>query len=162
VPDPLLLLDVDGVLCPLGSAGGEELVRGEAGFSTVQYSTRTADRLQLLTRHFIPVWATGWQRKANESICPLLGLPPLPWIEFDLDAPLGETWKLPSIMRYVRKRPFAWIDDEIGPDAHRWAKQRAAPTLLLDIRPDCGLSEDDVETLIGFAESIPASSLRSS
>jgi hypothetical protein len=75
----------------------------------------------------------------------------LPYIRFDEGAAPHEGWKLPSIRRYVGDRPFAWVDDDISLEAHRWAERRSAPTLLLDIGADCGLGEEDVERLLAFA-----------
>jgi hypothetical protein len=76
-------------------------------------------------------------------------------VEFgDVAFRVGSTWKLPAIRRYVRARPFAWVDDEIGADAHRWARRRSVPTLLLDIRPDRGLMQNDVDALLQFAATV--------
>jgi HAD domain in Swiss Army Knife RNA repair proteins len=146
---PLLLLDVDGVLCPMGDRGGEELLT--VPDHHVTYASATPERLARLGKEFHLVWATGWEHHANEVLAPVFGLPPLPYIRFEEDAAPHEGWKLPSIRRYVGHRPFAWVDNDISAEAHRWAEERVAPTLLLDIRADCGLAETDVERLLAFA-----------
>ena len=81
------------------------------------------------------------------------GLPPLPVVEFPTEDHFdpGVSWKLAAVERYVRARPFAWLDDELGLDVDRWAAERGTPSLLLDVRPDHGLTEDHVETLLAFA-----------
>jgi len=100
------------------------------------------------------VLATSWGQEANDVLCPLWGLPRLPTVEFgDVTFKRGTTWKLPAIRRFLRDRPVAWVDDELGHDAHRWAWRRcrrSVPTLLLDIRPDLGLTQENVDALLNF------------
>jgi hypothetical protein len=103
------------------------------------------------------VWATSWGHEANDVLSPLFGLSALPVIEFgDTSFKIGTTWKLPVIKRFVRDRPFALLDDEIGADAHRWARRRSAPPLLVDVRPGRGLTQDHVDALLQFAATVTA------
>ncbi len=147
---PLLLLDIDGVLCPLGrSASG--LREAFAGGQFVRYDSALAVSLRQLRGCFELVWATMWEHAANECVAPLFELPWLPVIRFDDGFTLGETWELAAIQRFVGNRPCAWVDDVIGDDAHRWAKDRSVPTLLLDIDPSTGLAAPHVERLLAFA-----------
>lgn len=53
--------------------------------------------------------------------------------------------------RFAGERALAWVDDELGHDAHAWATAREAPTLLIDVRADRGLSAQDVDELLAFA-----------
>jgi len=138
---------------PIGVRGREPLAV-VPGHSHLRYGLNTAARLQRLAGAFRLVWATSWEEEANEVISPLFGLPALPVIFFNDEAQLGESWKLPAIRRHVGDRPFAYVDDDIGNDAHEWARQRDAPTLLLAIRGDRGLSADDVDDLMDFAARI--------
>jgi hypothetical protein len=155
---PLLLMDVDGVLCPLGDRGREPLIdAGRFGHTYLRYGAATPQRLQQLGEAFRLVWATSWEHEANEVVGPLLGLPPLPVIVFDDDAGEGESWKLPAIKAFVGDRPFAYIDDDIGRDAEDWAARRHAPTLLLPIKGDRGLLAPDVEELLRFAADLEQS-----
>lgn len=155
---PLLLLDVDGVLCPLGDRGREPLIDyGVAGESYLRYSVHTAARLRRLQESFRLVWATSWEEEANEVIAPLFDLPPLPVIVFNDDASEGESWKMPAIRDYVGDSPFAYVDDDIGADAFDWAAARSVPTLLLAIRGDRGLLAADVDELEHFAREVAVS-----
>lgn len=152
---PLLLLDVDGVLCPLGDRGREPLVdHGVVGHTYLRYSVHTAQRLRHLSTMFRLVWATSWEDEANDVIAPLFDLPPLPVVYFNDDAHEGESWKLPAIRDYVGARPFAYVDDDIGNDAIAWAKAREVPTLMLAIRGDRGLLPADIEELEQFAADV--------
>jgi hypothetical protein len=83
----------------------------------------------------------------------VLGLPELPVVSFaGLSARSGRTWKLPAVKRFVRDHPIAWVDDDLGRDAHAWAEARRQPTLLLDINPSWGLAEAHVNILLEFAD----------
>jgi hypothetical protein len=69
---------------------------------------------------------------ANRPLAPLLQLPALPVIAFPPSRPRD---KLPPITRYAGRRPLAWIDDALPPEAHAWAAGRRTPTLLVSIGP---------------------------
>lgn len=152
---PLLLIDVDGVLCPNFSAGplpGFE--RFDTGGADVWLWKQHGDWLNHLATWFDLVWATTWEQDAAEILAPALSLPlDMPVIEFTSGA-ARRTWKLTDIEEFVGDRPFAWIDDDIGPDAELWAEMRDAPTLLVHADPAVGMTRADVTLLEGFAESV--------
>jgi hypothetical protein len=150
---PLLLLDVDGVLCPRGEGPGESMrTLVLDGFPFI-FSERLPARLSTLSERFVLVWATSWGQAANEHLAPVLGLVELPVISFaGLSARSGRTWKLPAVKRFIADRPMAWVDDDFRSDAHAWAQKRPEPTLLLDINPSWGLAEANVDSLISFAD----------
>jgi Swiss Army Knife RNA repair-like protein len=156
---PLLLLDIDGVLCPLGPGPGE-LMRTlvvPPHDIPVTYSEKLSVRLDRLSESFELVWATAWVQDANRTLGPELGLPPLPVIDFTGWSALRiPTWKLPAVKRFVADRSVAWVDDDLGHDAHEWARRRTKPTLLLDIDPGSGLAEQHIETLAEFANQLPS------
>jgi hypothetical protein len=154
---PLLLLDVDGVLCPTEAAPGYTSVRIQAGCS-LWVSEANRARLALLAEAFELVWATSWEERANNQIGPLHGLAPLSLISFPggFTRP-GWNWKLRTVRRVTdEQRPLAWLDDELDfVDVTAWAASRPAPTLLISPLEAVGLTDAHVDELLRFAAALP-------
>jgi len=155
-PRPVLLVDVDGVLnpwlatdCPPGF-GEYDFFPGER----VLLSPGHGELLLSLALAYELVWATAWEHRANQLICPVLELPELPVIEFPLDGRDLHFRKLPAVIEAVGDRPCAWIDDEHRPDHYDWAARRDVPTLIIDIDPARGLTKDVVGRLAQWAEAL--------
>jgi hypothetical protein len=152
-PRPVLLVDVDGVLNPWLADGCPD------GYQ--EYDFFPAERVLLSPGHgellislapaYELVWATAWEHRANQLICPVLALPELPVVEFPLNGRDLFFRKLPAVIDAVGDRPCAWIDDEHQSDHYEWAEQRAAPTLLIDIDPAVGLTPDVIAALADWA-----------
>jgi hypothetical protein len=160
-PRPLLLVDVDGVVCPyadeLVDPAASGLAKVTVGYSEVWLARDIAEHLQALGELFQIVWCTAWEDHAAEFLAPSLGLPALPVIHFDEPVMEECHWKWPAIDAFVGDRPFAWIDDEIGRDDLARARARAVPTLLVRVEGTHGLDDVHVEQLERFAESLRAS-----
>ncbi len=152
---PLLLLDIDGVLIPY--AAPEQPV-GFLPYSllgeSVWLSPRHGEWVRPLCDQFQLIWATGWEHDANRLIGPILGLPPLPVIEFPRDE-AGRFAKFPTIQRLVADHPLIWIDDELTVAIHAWAASRQPPTLLIDADPAVGLTQEMVAVITAFAVRAP-------
>jgi hypothetical protein len=150
---PYLLLDVDGVLNPLAPKRPPGFLRFELSGFEVFLSKRHGTQLNALARWFDLVWATTWEHDAPLLIAPALGLPRnLPVIEFDRGR-VDETWKLHAVRDFVGDRPFAWVEDELGPDAFSWAEQRESQTLLIQTDPIVGLIDEHFTRLESFGRS---------
>lgn len=152
-PRPILLVDVDGVLnpweaesCPDGYAEFE-FFPGER----VLLSPAHGVLLTSLAAAYELVWATAWEHRANQFICPVLALPDLPVIEFPLEGRDLLFRKLPAVQEAVGDRPCAWIDDVHLPDHYEWAARRGVPTLIVDINPAEGLTSAVAEQLMQWA-----------
>jgi hypothetical protein len=152
---PVLALDVDGVISlfgfegPLGEAPGRfHLINGMAHC----IPDGIGAKLERLAPFYEIVWATGWEDRANERLPEILGLPgELPFLTFDGRARFGTAhWKIEAIDRYAGERPLAWVDDSIDDTCRAWADERQAPTLLVVTESEVGLTDDHVETLLGW------------
>jgi hypothetical protein len=157
---PLLLIDVDGVISLFGfdhrspPAGRYQLVDGIAHF----LSDSAGGHLRRLAERFELAWCTGWEEKANDYLPLALGLAgPLPHVVFDRGVrPTQAHWKLGAIDRHVEEsRPLAWVDDAHDEGCQSWAASREAPTLLVTTDPAVGLTEVEVDRLLGWAMRLP-------
>jgi hypothetical protein len=155
--EPLLAVDIDGVISLFGFEGKEahELRQGPPRgefhlFDGMPHciSLPAGERLRRLSRTYELVWCSGWEERANDHLPQLLGLPKLPYLTFDGQARFGSAhWKLGPLERYARERALAWIDDSLDPSCYAWAERRPEPTLLVPTDPEIGLEEGHVATL---------------
>src|SRR5436305_343770 len=169
------MLDIDGVLSLFGfgeQAVGDSLSDGEdapgpatgpapgagtawlggveGSFHSIDgiphfLSATAAAHLLALTGRYEPVWASGWEEKANEHLPYLLDLPAgLPFVRFSALSRHGRItqahWKLEAIDSYAGARALAWVDDAFNDACHAWARARQAPTLLVPTAPQRGLT----------------------
>lgn len=159
-PRPLLLVDVDGVVCPYGDELADPAAAGlqqvMIDYLPLWFDAQISDRLERLGKAFQLVWCTAWEDRAARSLAQHLRLPALPVIYFDEPAAGDCHWKWPAIEAFAGDRPFAWIDDEVGEADLARAGRRSAPTLLVLIGGSRGLVESHVEELEDFAATIRA------
>lgn len=164
---PILAVDVDGVISLFGfdsppppSIAAWHLIDGTPHC----ISLAAGERLSRLGACFDLVWATGWQERANDRLPQVIGIGPLPVIQFDLPAtgqiPGPDTdgnqtsgmvpseecgsagigsvaghWKLDALERYADRRPIAWIDDSFDESCFEWAERREAVGLPTLLAP---------------------------
>ncbi len=155
---PLLLVDVDGVVCPyadeLVDPAAAGLAQSMVGYSYVWLARDVAEHLLRLAELFQLVWCTAWEDHAAEFLAPFLGLPPMPVIHFEEPAEEDGHWKWPAIEAFAGDRPFAWIDDELGRADLARAAGRSVPTMLLRVEGSHGLDDVHVVQLEGFAATV--------
>jgi hypothetical protein len=159
---PILFVDVDGVLSLFGfSPSAAELPGRFHWIDGVAHCIPDAagERMARLAERFELVWATGWEEKANEYLPFILGLPQseLPCLLFEGQAVFGSAhWKVGAIEEYAGDRPAAWIDDNLDETCHLWASRRDAPTLLVETQSATGMTDEDVEVLLKWADEVAA------
>lgn len=158
---PLLLLDVDGVLSPFPNTpeGFSEyrLFHGEE--EPVRLSPRHGDWLRELAAVFDIAWASGWGEAANELLCPIFDLPPLPVIPLPA-APFEPRDKLPAVAAFTGERPAAWVDDIVTVEARAWAAQRTVPTLIVEVSAAAGLTREIVDELQAWRARLRSNEIR--
>jgi hypothetical protein len=159
---PILFVDVDGVISLFGFAPGTGELPGPLHWIDGIAHCIPGDvgqRLVTLAERYELVWATGWEERANEHLPFLLKLPfrDLPSLTFDGRAVFGSAhWKVDAVDEYAADRPAAWIDDNLGEECYAWARDREAPTLLVETSPSVGLTDEHVSELLEWAESLSA------
>ncbi|MFE7075372.1 HAD domain-containing protein [Streptomyces sp. NPDC057620] len=165
---PVLFLDIDGPLIPFGpSTGGGSPAPPPPGNPLLGRLDPTVGP-RLLALGCDLVWATTWLDDANEVVAPRIGLPTLPvvrWQDAPADAvsstaaadgvPRGLHWKTRHILDRAGRRPFIWVDDEIGAMDRLWVDaQRREPSLLHRVDPGVGLVDDDFAVLAEWLRSV--------
>jgi hypothetical protein len=124
---PLLFLDVDGTLILSGSG-----VFGDDD-NPLLARLNPAHGPRLLALDCDLVWATTWMQDANDAICPRLGLPELPVVEWTDRPEDALHWKTRDLVDWAAGRAFAWVDDEISDVDRAWAAaHHPGPALLLN------------------------------
>ena len=162
---PLLFLDVDGPLIPFGAPPSHRYPTWPSATSSGPREGAAANPLlarvdpghgaRLAALPCQLVWATTWEDEANVCLAPLLGLPPLPVVDWpppspleDEDARAGLHWKTRALVAWASGRPFAWADDELGGSDRAWvAARHPGPALLHRVDARFGLTGDDYRTL---------------
>ncbi|WP_184956736.1 HAD domain-containing protein [Paractinoplanes abujensis] len=147
----MIYLDVDGTLIPFRGRRVQGAPADAGNPLLDRLDPRDGARLLALGGQL--VWATTWMAEANEVVAPLLGLPPLPVVEWPEGDEGGRLhWKTVPLTRHAAGRPFVWLDDEITDADRRWVAERYPhPALLRRIDPMVGLAADDFAAVARFS-----------
>jgi hypothetical protein len=158
---PLLFLDVDGVIAldPLSGELSPGRIRASP-LGLAYVPDRVGPLVRELATHFDIVWATGWEHYANAGLSAPLGLrDDLPVLTFGRRAQPGSSkWKIKRVDDYAGHRPVAWLDDNFVARHARWAAHRSAPTLLVPVDANAGLTPSHVAQLLRWADRVMPSS----
>jgi hypothetical protein len=155
------MVDIDGVISLFGGPGAGPDGPRPGSLHSIDgiphfLSAEAAAHLLDLAELFDLVWASGWEERADEHLPRLLGLPSgLPHLSFERSVGRSNAhWKLQAIERHAAGRPLAWLDDALNEECREWARNRAAPTLLVQTDPHSGLTAPQAAELSEWARSL--------
>jgi hypothetical protein len=188
---PLFLLDIDGVLnlfdawVPTGehywTSKGELRFKTKApdhlnlkragGYELLLHPQHTA-WIAEIEAEFDTVWATMWQDNAW-MFGRVAGFgEDWDYVDFDSFRPkIGErrmvgngvgTYKHPGIVAVLGDKPGVWVDDDMTPFQHEWARKRTEagiPTLFIQPDPEFGMTREHVDQILAFAKDVAAVSI---
>lgn len=134
-PKPWLLIDVDGVIIPLGHGARGSTITGYApGRGGVLIAEDTPAILREAAKTFRLAWCTSWSDDANDYLCAHLGISPLPVVPLTMARNFRQA-KGDGAQAWSRKHRAAsviWWDDEA-------AAKDAPGVTIIPVEPDLGL-----------------------
>lgn len=149
---PVVALDVDGVLFPLGARPGDPILVPEGYIEAtvwgmpVSYHPDLPAFLAQVHELAEIVWATSWAEGANGHIGPLFGLDARPTLDVR-----GDRWA--AVSAFADERPLVWCEDMPLSRADRTAlkqRNRITPTLRITPRRDLGLTARHHSRILRF------------
>ncbi|MBE4719535.1 HAD domain-containing protein [Pseudarthrobacter sp. AB1] len=155
--EPIILLDVDGVLNPV-------MHPGEGGRPRLTLSGEKAALVRRLARCGRIAWVSTWPADLTAGLEAQLELAVEPLrVTLLVRAADGDepTPKLRSVARWLARMDdggeadwdaVVWIDDVLGPDARAWANNYSQPVLLEKPSPDTGLTEVHIVAVEVFVD----------
>jgi hypothetical protein len=153
--EPVILLDIDGVLNPAVVPGGGDR-------PILRLSTEKLGLVRRLARCGRIAWVSTWPADLIGGLEAQLELDSEPlrvtlvYRSADGDEP---TPKLRSVQRWLARMDAAgeapwdsvvWADDVLGPDARAWAGRHDQPVHLERPNPESGLTEEHVQRIEAF------------
>jgi hypothetical protein len=147
----MLLLDFDGVLNPFAAThcppGFTEYGLDEfPGDEPVRLNPAHARWLRDLAPLYELAWASACSQDLNLYCQRLIQLSPMQRVPMPVP-PFDPEKKVGAVDAFVGHRAVAWLDDAFGDLARRWARERRAPTLLVDVDRATGLTLATIDLL---------------
>lgn len=110
----IILLDIDGVLAPLGKVEDDFIIVDLDGWSTIAIPNENIEFLKYINENVNIFWSSSWENISN-NICKLINMKFLDYLCIGND--YHEIWnKLPAMIEFIEGNPINEIlivDDEI-------------------------------------------------
>jgi L-amino acid N-acyltransferase YncA len=154
---PILFVDIDGVLNPFGGdcpAGYVDHDLFPQDDLPIRICQDHSDWLTELSSHFDLVWATGWNASDRKVLGSVLALPTFHGAAEMPPVPFVPSDKVPGVAAIAGERACVWIDDLVTPEAKSWARERDAPTLLIETQSHLGMTSEHVDELIAWRQQL--------
>ncbi len=142
---PALVVDVDGVLRVDSETKPDGYVRHPL-YPVFSYNPDLREPLGSLLTGVDAYYISGWRADSHGHGGEVLLLPEFDWINDDPFRPQAFEFseRALAIDGLLGNRPVAWLDDEIDDRDMLWARERQAPTLLIQPEYEKGLQLEHV------------------
>lgn len=110
----IILMDIDGVLSPLGRVNGKFATVNLDGWSTVAIPADNSELLKTISKLVKVVWSSSWEFISN-NICNTFGIDSFEYIEIGNNN-YSDWNKLPAIIKFIENNQheqILLIDDEV-------------------------------------------------
>ncbi len=139
-PQPMLILDLDGVISPYGDEPKDGMSVAMVGGYRLLYRPDVVAGLNALNRKGEVQfrWLTSWSSDARTHVAPALGLDDFPTLAgVENNATDRTWWKLRTVRWHLHAGiRFAWIDDELTPRRQDRIRREFGYKLCLPLRPE--------------------------
>lgn len=152
---PVLLLDIDGVLSPLGATHG--LTSYGRSVQRAQWRVRdqVAEELRALNQVCAIVWASGWEEESF-VLGSELGLRADGFLDSEASFAGRSLWfKEDAVLDYLREnthRKIIYAEDEIPTGFADICRRVHSDILVLDVDGQVGLASEDFSTIRKFLD----------
>lgn len=149
----IILLDIDGVLSPLGRLNDEYVIIDLDGWSTIAIPHNNIEFIKTVNEKVKIVWSSSWEDISN-NVCDKIDLPHFSFLQF-YNTQQKHWNKLPSIVKFIEQNCDAdilIIDDEVDTNAKEVLNKYKNITII-DIEPICGLSKIDKDRILDWLNS---------
>lgn len=152
---PAILLDIDGVISPMGGVEGLKRKSRQVQFSNFAVTDRVERFFSRLSHDNVDViWASTWEEESL-VLGQELGIRDSGYLELGGMHEQGTWFKENAVKNFISKnghRKIVWLDDEIPDDLIKWAKENHSSILVERVEPMAGVETNLMKKILSFLE----------